>query len=67
MSPISANREALRAHAVDGEVVLSSRGAGAPVDAAFTPEAILDSLPVLERAAREALRQRERAMVRGHA
>ena len=61
MTPIAANDEALRAYAVDGEVVLSTRGRGAALDAAFTPEAILDSLTLLEKAAREALRQRELA------
>jgi hypothetical protein len=58
MTPISANNRPLQACAIDGEVVLSCRG-GVAVDAAFTPEAILDSIAALEKAAREALRQRQ--------
>ena len=58
MSPIPPNDKPLRATAIDGDVVLASGPGGCPVDAAFTPEAVLASLEVLRQAAEEAIGQR---------
>ena len=59
---LQSNDQPLRAHAIDGDVVLSSSGRGRPIDGAFTPEAIMDSLEGLLRAAEEAIRQRQGAL-----
>jgi hypothetical protein len=56
--PLAANTIPMSAHAVDGEVVLSSPGPGVPVSAAFTPEAVLASLEPMRQAAETALEQR---------
>jgi hypothetical protein len=56
--PVPANIAPLEATAVDGEVVLISRGRGVPVNAAFTPEAVLASLEPMRMAAEHAVQQR---------
>lgn len=49
----------LQVHAVDGDVIVSDPDGGS--DVWITPEAALDSVPPLRRAAEEALRQQASA------
>ena len=55
--PIPVNAAPLEAFAVDGEVLLLSRGPGMPVSAAFTPQAVLASLEPMRIAAERAVKQ----------
>ncbi len=56
-TPIPVNRTPIAASAYDGEVVLQSAGPKV-FDVAFTPEAVLESLEPLRRAAERAMAQR---------
>jgi hypothetical protein len=55
---IPVNAAPLAAAAIDGEVVIYSRGPGVPVSCAFTPEAVLASLEPMRTAAEHAIRLR---------
>ena len=55
---IPTNTRALQASAVDGEVVMQSRGPGLAIFLSLTPEAVLASLKPLQLAAEQALNQR---------
>lgn len=56
--PLFPKTAPILAQAVEGDVVLLADGPGRPIEASFTPEAILASLPGMKAAAEEALRQR---------